>query len=377
MKHIGTSIDGPRIEPEGLFIRDMNLNDLIGTVSFVSAVYHILNGRLPSQQEEEALDRYLVYCVRDVGLSPHAADVVHVTHLSGAGVSRILAAAFMPDATEQLEKARDFGRSMFPLNDDLLVALYYLAVSPLIVALSSRRGGEELALSSGGQGIRYVHLFYQCFSDKAVIGCYDFKLLNAVLVAQHGGFGYLTPTVLLPRVAISTHVSIPQAMAAQFLGAGPAHVGAIEGAMNLLMSMAEDCQNLDVAADRLITEYRSTRRRLPGFGHPLFERDPRVSRLRALLVDYQVGSKYLDCFDELIEAVKDRLGVWPNIDGIAAAILLTLGVPPDDGTGVFLCARLAATIAHIMEKKSEPAFGQHRAEARRSVERSLREYGLA
>ncbi|MBH9738017.1 citrate/2-methylcitrate synthase, partial [Burkholderia cepacia] len=45
--------------------------------------------------------------------------------------------------------------------------------------------------------------------------------MDMLLVAWHAGFGYITPTVLAPRVAIGTGVTLTQAIASGFLASGP------------------------------------------------------------------------------------------------------------------------------------------------------------
>ncbi len=60
----------------------------------------------------------------------------------------------------------------------------------------------------------------------------------------------------------------------------------------------------------------------------------------------------------------DMRGLPPNIDSVAAAILLELGVPDALATPVFLLARMPTMLAHALQKKAHPPFGQARPVAR-------------
>ncbi|MHA7433582.1 citrate/2-methylcitrate synthase, partial [Burkholderia pseudomallei] len=54
-RYRGTDIDGAILEPEGLWVRGRNLNDLIGTVSFEDALWHLWFERMPTPAEGAAL----------------------------------------------------------------------------------------------------------------------------------------------------------------------------------------------------------------------------------------------------------------------------------------------------------------------------------
>ncbi|AJX31092.1 Uncharacterised protein [Burkholderia oklahomensis] len=54
-RYRGTDIDGAILDPEGLWVRDRNLNDLIGTVSFEDTLWHLWFERMPAPAESAAL----------------------------------------------------------------------------------------------------------------------------------------------------------------------------------------------------------------------------------------------------------------------------------------------------------------------------------
>jgi len=242
--YLGTSIDGVHLNAEQLNVRAINLNDLIGTMTYTDALFHILLGRKPDDRER--------------------------------------------------------------------------------------------------------------------------KMFDMVLVAFHGGFGLLPPTTLIPRLVAGTGVSTAQAMAAGYLASGPYHVGAAEYAMKLYIDIAEEYRQnpggVETAGDLEQFAWDATARRieagetLGGFGHPLLRRDPRPTHIRRLICEMGYSSPILDIYDGVLRCLREKKGVPPNVDGICGAIMVDLGLLPQHGTGIFLLARSAAMLAHIVEEQTDMPY---------------------
>jgi hypothetical protein len=192
------------------------------------------------------------------------------------------------------------------------------------------------------------------------------RLFDIVLVAFHGGWGVLPPTTLVPRMVAGTGVNTAQAMAAGFLASGPYHVGAIEHGMKLYKSIAEEF--LDGAPDNPTSTdveqfaFDATARRieageiLGGYGHPLLRKDPRPTHMRNLMCEMNAEGVYVDIYDGVVRCMLEKKGVVPNVDGMTGAILLHLGFQVEHGTGLFLHARSAAMLAHIIEEQTEMPY---------------------
>lgn len=188
------------------------------------------------------------------------------------------------------------------------------------------------------------------------------KLFDIVLVAFHGGFGLLPPTTLVPRLVAGTGVTTAQALAAGYLASGPYHVGAVEQAMKLYAEIAEEffAANEDDATAGSLEQfsYESALRRLEqgetigGFGHPLLRKDPRPVHTRRIVCDLGADGPFLDVYDGIARCLREKKGVVPNVDGICGAILLHLGLRAEHGTGIFLLARTAGMLAHIVEEQT-------------------------
>jgi len=192
------------------------------------------------------------------------------------------------------------------------------------------------------------------------------RLFDIVLVAFHGGWGVLPPTTLVPRMVAGTGVNTAQAMAAGFLASGPYHVGAIEHGMKLYKAIAEEFVALNksdpTSADVEQFAFEATARRiesgdiLGGYGHPLLRKDPRPTHMRRLMCEMRVEGIYIDIYDGVVRCMLDKKGVVPNVDGMTGAILLHLGFQVEHGTGLFLHARSAAMLAHIIEEQTEMPY---------------------
>lgn len=190
------------------------------------------------------------------------------------------------------------------------------------------------------------------------------QLFDIVLVAFHGGFGLLPPTTLVPRLVAGTGVPVAQALAAGYLASGPYHVGAVEHSMQLYAEIAAQFRvangsgemtagQLEQFAFACTSQMLDRGETVPGYGHPLLRRDPRPTRIRRLLIEMDVDSPYLQIFDGVVRCLLERKGVVPNVDGITAAILLTLGFTPEHGTGLFLLGRTAGMLAHVVEERTQ------------------------
>jgi hypothetical protein len=188
------------------------------------------------------------------------------------------------------------------------------------------------------------------------------RLFDIVLVAFHAGWGVLPPTTLVPRIVAGTGVNTAQAMAAGFLASGPFHVGAIEHGMKLYRAIAEEflAENMSNATSADVEQFAfdATARRiesgeiLGGYGHPLLRKDPRPVHMRKLMCEMNAEGIYVDIYDGVVRAMLDKKGVVPNVDGMTGAMLLHLGFQVEHGTGLFLHARSAAMLAHIIEEQT-------------------------
>jgi hypothetical protein len=93
--YLGTSIDGVHINAEQLNVRSRDLNELIGSVTYTEALFHVLQGRLPDELERKLFDLVLVAFHAGFGLLPPTTLVPRIVAGTGVGTAQAMAAGFL------------------------------------------------------------------------------------------------------------------------------------------------------------------------------------------------------------------------------------------------------------------------------------------
>ncbi|KGC06881.1 citrate/2-methylcitrate synthase [Burkholderia cepacia] len=375
-RHRGTDIDGATLDPEALRVRDLDLNALIGATTFEGALAHLWFDVAPGSAAHRAHEATLgarLAAFADV-LAPGSVGQSVAADLGAAGVAPVFAAASgllrgLDDVTARV-------RGPAPDDADLDTMLLCAAAAPFL--LHAAIEGRPFAAGTAGRAsldAAATHAQRMLVLTGATRGDAPAQAaMDMLLVAWHAGFGYITPTVLAPRVAIGTGVTLAQAIASGFLASGPSHVGAALEAMQWLAALARSVPGgagappaaLDAAGRAAIDAALDAKRTLYGFGHPLFVADPRPPHLRGRFAACGFDGGYVALFDACCAQADARRALRPNIDFLTAATLLELGVAaPSWGVGVGLGARIAAMAAHAVERRRRPAFGVNSATARR------------
>ncbi|MGW5383416.1 citryl-CoA lyase [Nocardia sp. NPDC003963] len=184
------------------------------------------------------------------------------------------------------------------------------------------------------------------------------RLLDAALVAgvDHGP---QAPSIAATRMAATCGVGLNNVMATGVGMLGDVHGGAGEQCMDVLaeiVDQAADPTDLRPVTDRIVAEYRSARRYVPGFGHRFHPRDPRRDPLLSLVAaardDGAVSGRYLAAALALEQSLAaGRAHPVPmNIDGATAVVYAELGFPPPLGRGLFVLSRSVGILAHGWEQ---------------------------
>jgi citrate synthase len=184
------------------------------------------------------------------------------------------------------------------------------------------------------------------------------QVLDATLVAitEHG----LVPSVQAARM---TYAAAPEALqgavAAGLLGCGSVILGAAQDAGQLFDVVRERALggDLDQAAHAVISEYRSAKRPLPGYGHPLHKaRDPRVDALFDVARTAGADLSYIAIAEAIERVIPDIVGreLKLNVSAAIPAVLLGVGFPLSALRGIPILARAAGLVAHLNEEKTSP-----------------------
>ena len=183
-------------------------------------------------------------------------------------------------------------------------------------------------------------------------------LVDACLaaIAEHG----LMRSALASRMTLVTAPeAIQGAVAAGLLGCGTVAVGTAEEAARLLARGVREAGSGDYAAsaEKLVTEYRTSGRRLPGFGHPIHHpADPRAERLLQLAQERGTAREHVKFVRVLAEAANKvfQRQLVLKVSAAIPAVLLDVDFPVDAMKAVPLLARTAGLLAHIREEMQRP-----------------------
>lgn len=169
------------------------------------------------------------------------------------------------------------------------------------------------------------------------------KVLDAMFVAavEHS---VAVPSVSAARIVASAGNSMNAAVAAGVLAIGEHHGGAIEKCARLFQE-AKDAKSL-------VDSVLERKERMPGYGHKVYERDPRAVQLLEIAQKEKVAGKCVRLAKETDEHLCKRTGkvLHVNIDGAMAAILSDLGVDWRLTRAFFIIPRTVGICAHVHEE---------------------------
>ncbi len=199
------------------------------------------------------------------------------------------------------------------------------------------------------------------------------RVLDATLVAiaEHG----LVPSVQAARMTLAAAPEALQgAVAAGILGCGSVVLGSAEAAGRLfaeIQARSATVPELRAAALEVLRAYRSAKRAIPGYGHPLHkDRDPRALRLFAVASECQTAGRHGEIavlVEQLLPEVVGR-ALALNVSGAIPAVLLDAGYPLQALKGVPLLARTAGLVAHLLEEQQRPIGFVMSAAAARAID---------
>jgi citrate synthase len=184
-------------------------------------------------------------------------------------------------------------------------------------------------------------------------------VLDATLVAiaEHG----LVPSVQVARMTLAAAPEALQgAVAAGILGCGSVILGSAEAAGRFFAAIAEQNSrgiSIEKAVTEVVQNYGSSKRPIPGFGHPLHKGyDPRARRLFEVAAEAGCAGLHARIAQVVETLLPSLIGkqLALNVSGAIPAVLLDAGFPLQALKGVPILARAASLIAHLLEEQQRP-----------------------
>ncbi len=182
-------------------------------------------------------------------------------------------------------------------------------------------------------------------------------LLNACLVAciDHGTE---PPSANVTRITASCGKPIADAVAAGLLTLGPRH-GNAAGASS---AWIREALTSGRSAAAIATESIENKKRIPGFGHPEYDVDPRTGALATIATAQLGATPHLTLALEISAALtaQKEKPLPLNVDGAIGAIVADLGAPADIADAIFIASRTIGLLAHAREEAGSGALRYQR-----------------
>jgi len=319
-----------------LTYRGYEIQDLVKHCSFKEVAYLILYGELPTPaQLRQFQTKERNY--RDI--SPELTALIRQFPAHTDPMARLRTAVSYlgledPEANDNRREA------------NLEKAIKMLARMPTIVATGYRchKGLEPIPPR---RDLNFAeNFFHMCFGEvpeKTVLRC----LNTSLILYADLGFG---PSTFAARVVASSLSDIYSAITAA-IGSlkGSLHGGANADVMRMLLEIDEPERLSDWVEAAL-----ASKRTIFGFGYRVFKRgDPRVSILYAevqKLAKLREGEKWTTMQEQLADIMRERKGLYPNLDYVAGLAYYLMGFGVEMATPIFAISRVTGWSAHVMEQ---------------------------
>jgi citrate synthase len=352
-------IDG---EEGKLVYHGYTIDDLARNASFEEVVYLLWHGELPTGEElttfeeslveerplEDGLDR-LVRELAAADEEPMAALRTVVSHLS-AYDDRARPETDPTDGAANLRKG-----------------CRIMAKMPTALAAFARlRNGDEPVAPRHDldHAANFLYMLNDEEPDDVMAETFDQAL---VLHADHG----LNASTFSATVTASTladlHAAVTSAIGTL---SGSLHGGANQDVMEMLKEVDESEKD----AQQWIEDALETDRRVPGFGHRVYDvKDPRARILgkRSKALGEAGRMKWYEYSTTIEEYLVEESGLAPNVDFYSASTYYQMGIPVDIFTPIFAMSRAGGWIAHVLERYDDNRLIRPRARYVGAEDRSV------
>lgn len=206
--------------------------------------------------------------------------------------------------------------------------------------------GEDALLAIAANK-KFSDMIFELLSEKAP-NEHESKLFETILniSIDHGED---TPSAVEVIKASKEGKTVSEAVSAGILQINDSHGGAIEPAMELFYKIKKE----GLGTKGVVEDYLEEGKRMPGFGHRIYEVDPRSQLLFKLAKEEGLSLEFVDLAIQIENELKSQKGkaLPVNIDGSIAAILCSFGWDAKLGKAVFLAARTPGLCGQYLNHK--------------------------
>jgi citrate synthase len=303
--------------------------------TFEDVVYLLLHGELPSKEEsakfheqmaaQRSLPESVIRVIRELPKDTHPMDAVR-TAISFLGTTEPAILNTTPDRSERVIRGIS-------------------ATATIVAAISRVRQGLDIV--EPRQDLSHAGNFLYMMTGENPSKEHT-KLMDVALIlhADHE----CNASTFAARVTAST-LSDYYSCIVTGIGTlkGPLHGGANEAVMHSLLEI-QTIDNVIPYVDKKL----ENKEKIMGFGHRVYKTyDPRALILKELSakIGDQLGErKWFDMSVKMEEYVRDRKGLYCNVDFYSAGVYYLMGLPIEMYTPIFVVSRVAGYTAHVLEQ---------------------------
>jgi len=316
------------------------INELAGKVSFEEVIFLLWNNQLPKQAELDDLKRQLA---EERELPAQVIEFIKSTPRTALPIDVLRTAVSMLGLHDPSLLLDD----TLAANQRRAIAIQ-AKVSVIVAYFHRARNGLDLpkVRKDLGEAAHFLYLLDGTEPSPKKVETLD---VAYVLHAEHG----MNASTFSARVTISTLTDIYSAITAAIATLkGPLHGGANEGVIHMLQEIGEP-ENVDAYVERTLAE----KKRIMGIGHRVYKvLDPRAPHLQRMAVELsrELGEpKWIEMSERIAQLMKEKKGLYANVDFYSATVYYSLGIPTDLFTPIFAISRTAGWTAHVLEQLSD------------------------
>src|ERR1700757_2246226 len=316
------------------------INELAGKVSFEEVVYLLWSNRLPKQAELTEFKRQLA---DERELPAQVIEFIKSTPRTALPIDVLRTAVSMLGLHDPSLLLDD----SLAANQRRAIAIQ-AKVSVIVAYFHRARNGLDLPKIRKDLG-EAAHFLYLLDGTEPTPKKVETLDVAYVLHAEHG----MNASTFSARVTISTLTDIYSAITAAIATLkGPLHGGANEGVIHMLQEIG-DPTNVDAYVEKTLAE----KKRIMGIGHRVYKvLDPRAPHLQRMAVELsgELGEpKWIAMSERIAALMKEKKGLYANVDFYSATVYYSLGIPTDLFTPIFAISRTGGWTAHILEQLSD------------------------